>query len=294
MSTGTLYNRIARVTLYQQGGPGGLVIQYPSDVDSSHGLRIQATVKRTLKSQPNTLDLTITNLSKESRDAFSKPNSVVQVDAGHDGVARLLFFGDVRFAQSVYSKTDWTTHVLAGDGARAYARARVNRSYRAGTDVATVLKDCAASLGLQVPKDVALDPDLRAQFASGLSLEGYARDQLTELLAPYGYRWSIQGGKLQVLRDDQVREDLGFVISDNDTDGRNGMIGVPELSTPQETSTKQRTVTAKVLLYPEIAPGATVKVVSRNVHTLTRADQVTHALDTHGADWTTTVEGVFK
>ena len=287
MSGDLLLNRVARVTVYPrpklgQAPGGGYVFDYP-------GFRIQFKVDHNLKSHPNTAEITMTNLGPESRLALSRPDSAVQLEAGYDGQPRLLFFGDVRFAESTYSGTDWTTKILAGDGAHAYARSRVNRSYKLGTSVLTVVRDCARSLGLAMPKNLEADPELQKQFASGHALEGWARDRMTELLAPFGYTWSIQHGKLLALRDDDVRQDAAFLIDVPDS-----MVGSPELSTPQAENPKKRTCTAKVLLYPEIAAGSRVRVRSRNVFGDMRAERVTHTGDTHGQDWTTEVEGVLR
>ena len=273
-----------RATIYDLGkSTGGIVIASP--------LRAQFKIARDSKASPNTCDLTITNLAPETRAALARPKLVLQLEAGHTDGMRLLFFGDVRHAESTPSGTEWLTKILAGDGARAYRTARMGRSYPPGTDLRRVLRDAAASMGLKLPADLGVAPELATQFADGVAVEGWARDYLTTLLAPYGWRWSSQNGRMVVIRDGQAQQGTAFVL-----DAANGLIGSPEVATPQPGKTS-RTVTARALLYPEIVPGAFVKIDSRTLRTTVRADKVAHTGDSHGSgddSWTTEIESTLR
>lgn len=279
-------NRRARLTFYQRPTTGAAPTRAQTVIETP--LRIVAAVVKSVKPEPNPCEIQIYNLSERTRDELARPNLTVQLEAGHDDGMRLLYFGDVVHAYSTRAGTEWVTQVLAGEGAHAYATARVNRSYPPGASVRQVLEACAASLGLTLPASIST-PDLDAQFAGGYALEGYARDRLTQLLAPYGYRWSVQGGRLQILRDDQVQPGTAILI-----DEANGMIGAPELGTP-ERKTKKRTLTARVLLRSDIVPGVQCQIVSATIKTAIRAEKVKHAIDTYGGnDWTTSVEATLR
>jgi hypothetical protein len=153
----------------------------------------------------------------------------VRLDAGYDGNLRHIFTGDIRKGWSELKDTDWLTHMHLADGDRAYRFARVNRAYTRGTSVLTALKEAARTMGLTLDAKVQASSVLQEQFANGRVVDGPARDELTALLAPYGYSWSIQNGKMQILRDEDTRTDQAFVI-----DETNGMIGSPEFSVPDQ------------------------------------------------------------
>jgi hypothetical protein len=257
--------------------------------------RIEFKIEKHLRAQPNTCDITITNLADATRDEFVRGKVRVRFEAGYDNTLRLLFVGDVRHASHEKVGTEWLTKLQIGDGARAYAEARAPRkSYAKGTPLATVLRDLARSFGVALPAEVAASDALRAQIAAGEVLSGYSSDELTRLLAPHGYEWNFQNGQLQILRDDQVRAGVIRVLSQDD-----GMIGAPVIDPPKITATKAGSrakpkvpkVTVQHLLYPELTPGEKAKIESRSLNLTARIETVTHEGDTRGNEWTTTVEG---
>jgi hypothetical protein len=247
-------------------------------------LRVKFEIEKQLGKDPNTCTITIYNLNKSSRAFFQQRPLHVRIDAGHDGESRHLFQGDVRFGQTVKRGTEFETELQLGDGDRAFRFARVNRTFRTGTPLREALKEAARSLGLALPDNVNASPDLDQQFVNGESLVGPARDELTRLLAPHGYTWSIQNGALRILRDEETSPDEAILIS-QDT----GMIGVPEFGAPDEAGGKP-TLAVQCLLYPQVTPGGVIKVQSRDVNGSFRVQRVQHTGDSHGEDWTTEIE----
>ena len=258
--------------------------------------RIEFKIEKNLGREPNRCDITITNLAQATRDEFVRGYVRVRFEAGYDRTLRLLFTGDVRHASHEKDGTEWLTKLQIGDGARAFSEARAPRkSYQKGTPLTTILRDVARAFGLALPAEVPTSDTLRAQLATGEVLTGYASDELTRLLAPYGYEWSFQNGQLQILRFDQVRVGVIRVISQDD-----GMIEAPVIDPPKitaptkagsRTKPKVPKVTVKHLLYPELTPGEKAQIQSRSLNLTCRIETVTHDGDTHGDDWITTMEG---
>jgi hypothetical protein len=246
-------------------------------------LRIRFKVERSLAKTPNQADLWISNLAESTRADLEVKPLAVQLNAGFDGEARLLFDGDLRFGMSEQDGPTWTTLMQLGDGDRAYANARVNRSYKDGTTYRTVLTDVAHSMGVELPKRLATDPALDAQFLTGASVAGYSRDVLSEVL-PFGYHWSFQNGNLEILRDDQVSSTTAILI-----DKDHGLIGSPKFGSPPRSG-KPPHVTVKCQINPELVPGCLVELVSRAKSGFFRAEKVRHLGDTHGNEWRTEVE----
>ncbi len=287
-----LFKRGARITAYRSvaGTPGGFVAAHPQFFEQQPNalviddLRMQIVVEKHVDSEPNTATVIVTNASPTTRADLQHKPLIVRIDAGYDGELRHLFTGDLRWGCSQLDGTDWLTRLQLGDGDRAYRHARVSRSYKAGTQVITALREAAAAMGLILDSRTAVSQDLQAQFASGRTLQGPARDELTRLLAPYGYHWSIQNGKMQVLKDAQTRQDQAILVTEE-----TGLVGTPEFATPDKSG-QAPTLTLKMLLYPELTPGGQIQVRSRSVDGIFRVERVTHTIDTCGDEFESEIE----
>lgn len=241
-------------------------------------LRIKFKIERGLTKAPNQCDIEISNLAEQSRvNLETRPLSVL-LQAGYDGELRELFLGDLRFGMSEQDGARWKTLMQCGDGARTYAHARVNRSYSPGTTYRQVINDAIAAMGLQVPSNIAADKSLDRQLSAGAASHGPAREELTKLLAPFGYNWSTQNGVLQVLSDEDFASQTVFPV-----DKEHGMIGSPSYGTPPKSG-KPPHVNVKNLLYPELFPGCLIQLTSRDTRGKFRVEKVTHTGDTRARE----------
>jgi hypothetical protein len=248
-------------------------------------LRVKFEVKRSTSSAPNTALITIYNLAPASRAQVIERPQVVMLEAGYRSTGlRRLFAGDVTYAHSRPAGADIETIIQAADGGRAFAHARVNRAFAGGVTALAALREVASAMGLSVPRSVELRPELGRQFVQGLSLFGSASDAMSRLLAPFGLGWSIQDGELRILDERGVGPGEALSI-DQDA----GMIGSPEVNPPSKPKGKP-TVSVKCLLLPEAKPGGQVQLVSRTVTGLHKIKEAGHAGDTHGPEWTTSLE----
>lgn len=288
------WNRIATVTLALQPDRSSFVGQHADyfeqlgngiEIGGEDGLTIKAHIKKDLGKSPNKCKITIHNLNRDTRAAAEKKPLYVTLRAGHDGVLRLLYEGNSQVAYSGINKTEWDTVIFVADGGAAHAHARMNMSYKGGVEVVKVLSDCASSMGLKLPPEAERSGELRQAFATGISLHGPTRDILTKILAPYGYNWSVQNGKLQIIKDGQTNGTTAILI-----DGDAGLIGSPERLSP-EKKTGVSEVKFKVILYPEINPGCLVKIASRDIKGNFKITDVEHKIDTRGDPWETECKG---
>ncbi len=286
----TLFRRRCRVTIYRAAPPTGFVGANPNYFTPQpngivvENLRIQFEIEKSLEKTPNTAKVTITNCSPTTRAFLQTKPLTVQIEAGYGNDLRYVFGGDVRYAFSKVNNADWETDLELGEGDRAYRAARVSRTYPKGTNVVTALRECAATLGLQLDASIAASTDLQSQFATGRTLHGPTRDELTRLLSPYGYHWSFQSNQLQIVKDQNAAPGTAFRISQAD-----GMINSPEFATPEKTGAPAQ-LKVETLLYPEIIPGASIDVESLTISGLFRVNKVTHKFDTHGDDSSTAIE----
>jgi hypothetical protein len=288
-----LFRRNARLTIYRVRSAAFFDL-LPNGIEITD-LQMEFTITKKLGKAPDTCTIVITNLAETTRGELEKHPLNLHLDVGYDGEYRRIFTGDLRWGSSIKQGPDWKTTLQIADGARAFREAQVSKPFKAGTKVRTALTECARSMGLALPRDLAVSTELEEQFAAGITLDGAAHDELTRLLAPYGYEWTIQDGTLQAYKDDQARVGEALVISE-----ANGMIETPVFAPPSESARKSKSVrrstirsprlTIRNLLYPQIVPGVKLQVDSVTTRGIYKAIQVTHVGDTHGEDWTTTVE----
>ncbi len=288
MSQGAFFKRIVRVTTFREGVPADPTRFFLTALSNSleiNAMRVRFKVHRSLTKHPNQCDITITNLGEINRfDLETKPLQV-QLDAGYeDDALRLVYTGELRFGMTKEEGPNWSTLMQLGDGDSAHRWSRCNKSYAPGTSIRTVLRDAAKSFGYELPANLAKDKTLDRSFATGTTSHGPTRDELTRLLAPFGYHYSVQNGVLRVLRDDEVTPGQAIPIGE-----QYGMIGTPEFGSPPRSG-KPPHMTVKMLLYPEISPGDTVQLTSKVKNGLFRVEVVRHDGDTHGKPWTTELE----
>lgn len=285
----TLFRREVRVIAYQ--AKIGQYFPEPVPGIVIERLRIQFAIERNLRGEPNRCEIAVTNANEDTRRFLATKPLVVIVEAGYEGDGapgrasiRRIFQGDLRYAASRLDGPSWATTMQLGDGDRAYKHARVNRSYAGGTKILTVLADAAKACGLSLPETIYDDPRLAGEYAAGMAVAGRAADTLTDVLTIYGYAWSIQAGKLVVLRDEDTLPGQATVISE-----ATGMIDSPELTAPDKGK-KKPTLTVTTLLYPQVVPGGTIRVDSRSVKGDYKVERVVHTGDTHGEDFKTEIE----
>lgn len=294
-----LFKHACRVTVARQ--PTGFIAENPQFFETfgnatevevglgddeeaeKKGLRVEFTVKRTLTKEPNTCEITIYNLAPSTRADFEKKPATVTLHAGYDRVPRLLFTGDLRKAWSEKDGTLWKTYIRVGDGARAYAHARISRSYKPPIQVRKVLQDAANSMGLDLPPEIEQSVELKQSLSSGISLHGPTRDVLTRLLAPYGYGWSVQNGTLQIVRDGDTRGEAFLINADT------GLKNSPTRET-SDKALERLELNMDVALFPELFPSGLIKLESDAFEGTFRMLEVTHTGDSAGDEWNSKVK----
>ena len=276
------YNRSFRLTLRQPAD--GEFFRTHQEVTEITALRCAFKIEKHVGNDPNTAELHVFNLNRESRAALERRPIQLQLEAGYQDKLALLFVGDVRFTESVLDSVDWDTHIQVAEGDRARKHARVRKSYRRGVSANQLVKDLAKSMGLQPPANVAAARDMFKKFANGAVLSGPSYREMTRLLAPLGREWSIQDGQLQILGPREVRPEEALRIA-LDT----GMVGSPSFGGPAGKN-EPPTLRVKSLLRPDVLPGSRILVESRTIAGHFRVDSLSHIGYTYGQEWYTEIE----
>lgn len=297
------WDRICNVTAYQRPGASPMAAANPQFSQTignavvveggGAAFKIHFSIKKNLGKQPNTCEIELVNLAPETRDFYTTKPLRIDIGAGHNGVPRLLWTGDLRFGYSRHDGTDWITKLEVSDGLQAFALARMNRSYKSPVRVDRVLKDAAASMGLTVTDAIANLPIMQQPLSIGVAMQGPTRDVLSQLLAPYGYNWSIQNGVLQILRDIDTRPGAAVLVNQ-----AAGLVGSPEMTAPRNPAKSLRAVQKsyrgaevkfRTLLWPELMPGGLCQLQSQTVTGTFKMTDVAHDGDTRDVPWYTDV-----
>lgn len=248
------------------------------------GLRTQFKIKKSLTKDPNTAEITINNLAETTRSRMQAQAAKVVVRAGYLNTVGQIFIGDAHNIEHLREGADWVTKIHAGDGARALTQGRVSQSFAAGTPVTDVVASISRVAGFDVSsvtKTGKLKELEGRQFAQGYVAHGSIGKELDKILRGAGFEWSVQDGKLQVLRRGEAGTERVIELGPD-----SGLIGSPEYVTPEKTK-KPSVLKFKALLSPEIIPGRRLAFQSARHKGVHRVLKIDHTGDTDSDDWFT-------
>jgi uncharacterized protein YwbE len=250
------------------------------------GLRIKFTATKTLKKEPNTAEISVFNLSKETRSKLHGHGVKVFIEAGYAGKAGLfrVFSGDVRTVDHVRNGPDWETVFKCGDGERAFQYARINESFAEGTPLPKAVEKIVNKMGIgsgNLQKELG---KLSGTLNQGFAASGSTARALDQILKSVRKTWSVQDGEFQILDRDATLDETVSIISSS-----SGMVDSPEMGKPDKKKGPSK-VAIKSLLIP-MKPGRRVKLESDRYNGLVRVVSCTFSGDTHGGDWYTEIQG---
>lgn len=255
-------------------------LRLPKPVD------ITFKVEKSIKSEPNTCELKIYNLTKEHRKQLTESKKVsVRLEAGYENALTAIFIGELRNIYTQRDGTDLITVIEGKDAGRSYQSARVNRSFPAGTKYEVVAKACAQAMGIdQGNVDDAIAAaritGLGTVYPEGTTTYGPASRALTRVLSSAGLTWSVQDGVLQVLRGGRALQSTSVLLNSG-----TGLIESPVIDITKKKKKETQVVTAKMLIIPGVYPGRQLRIQSDVVTGTFRADKLTYIGDTRGSDW---------
>jgi hypothetical protein len=248
-------------------------------------LRVVFEVKRNLNRHPDPAQITVYNLSRAHRAAFSQGDPIVLV-GGYTGAAGMIFSGQLMELSVQRDGTEWATTFVCRDGDAAW-KSYISTGFNASTPLTTAVQYIASRMGLTVAQSSL------AQL-SGISTQGrlahvgLAPDAMSKLLEPRGFRWLLQDGALVIIPNDGSTYEDAVVLSP-----QTGLIGSPEPMTDKKIKGKTQTfhrLRLNALLQPSLTPGRKLQLVSEQYTGIYRVDAVVHRGDSRGQDWYSMVE----
>lgn len=291
MANDLLFRRLVKLTVANRVAEDYRTLT--SDVTEIEKLRVAFKVTKTGGKEPNTCEVTVSNLAESRRKALQKKGVKLVLQAGYEGAGiAQLFIGDVRTVDNVRDGATWNTIFKCGDGERAFRFARVSESFGPGTKIPDVVKKVAARLGVGLGNLEKQAPAMTGEFAQGYAAHGPASRELERALAAAGFEFSIQDEQLLVLKPGDAS---GVQVPE--LSPASGLIGSPEFGSP-ETIHAQTKKTGKPLIKVRALLNGKIKIGSQVVLRCARHDgpvivkKLEHIGDTAGGDWYTNFEAV--
>jgi hypothetical protein len=246
-----------------------------------HNLRVSFIIDKSDEPEPNTAEIAVWNLARNTKALLKTQIPLyVKLVAGYDGNESQLFEGDINpdGISSVKDNVDWVTTFRAGDGLEAYRSARIQESFKKGTNIITIIKKLANSMGVGLGNAIEKisQGDVSGaltEMVEGATISGPVPREFDRLLASIGYTYSIQDGQLQIIeKGGQILRQVAHLTPDT------GLIGSPEPGA--DGFTKFRS-----LLQPKLVPSHQVKLETSSYNGLYVLRKIRHNGDTHGANW---------
>lgn len=251
------------------------------------GLRVSFKVTKSTGKEPNTLDLSITNLSEHSRANVKKKGVKVVLEAGYEesGVG-ILFSGFSRTVDHVRDGPNWVTKIQCGDGETAFRYTRVSESFRPGVKLHQIVSYLVQQMGLNPGNAIDQAKKSGIAYAHGYSTSGRASLELARVLSAANMTYSIQDGELQVLRPGEAHHQVVILNKDS------GLIGSPEHGSPPMKTKKASTIKAKCLLQHRLRAGGQLQLDSESHKGLFKVLKLQHQGDTSAGDWYSETESI--
>jgi hypothetical protein len=251
-------------------------------------LRCDFNITKSLKTEPNNLDLVVYNLSEDSRGylqelALKKKAIPVQIAVGYKDTKVLdqIWLGDLRRCISVNNPPEWITTLSSGDGEKSTQSAKIQQSFGYNTPIDTVLnaiiRAVNSSLGANRLSNTEAQTIVRnakmnaggRMLSSGITISGNAVKELEKFCESCGIEVSIQDNKLQLLERRKALSETSILVSP-----KTGMIGTPEVD-------HKGVIQIQHLIQPGFKPGRLMSVVSKRVQGLYRIE----SLEYIGSTW---------
>lgn len=270
-----------------------------SDAIDVSNLRLKFKVKKDLTPIPNHAELTIYNLSHDTRSLLETAKVLpVSLAAGYvdEGISQ-IYLGDLRQGETKKKGPDVLTKMDTDDKGKKLQTLRINCPVGPGLSVENAIRQMLAALN---PSDntqlgaVIGEGNLKTMmnqlktlgvtsiYPNGGVLSGYVVRQLTDLCRSVGMKWCIDDGCLYFVFDKIT--DSGQVVNLSST---SGLIGSPVVD-------NEGTLTANVIMIPDIKPGVIVHMDAVDLKGYFRLSKCEYRGDTHseeGEHWGIKING---
>lgn len=264
-------------------------------------LKIEASISRSLTSLSETSDTTqikVYNLSPESKAVLEIPGAAVMLEAGYAGTGlSLLYSGTVIKCFTVKQGQDKITTLHCQDGGFDKKSVKVVGQLPKGATVKQALVSLIDALPGVAAGKISSDAKVDYILSRGYSLQGYAKTEIDKLCRNYGLVWYVENGVVNVAPSalNQNSPDIGGykaraveITPDYIKGSLEPMI---DMGTAMSTEPSKAAIRFQTFLEPRLTLDSYVALRGfPDYDGDYRVVSVTHAIDSRGGAWDTTVE----
>ncbi len=260
----------------------GLQVEGQSGTIDLSNLRGRFRVRYATVQSPNSAEIIVTNAKEETAQTIRKEGQRVTLTAGYQDGNAIIFQGEI-IQKRVGRENPVDTYlgIVAQDGDRAYNFATVSKTLAAGStfkDQVDVVLEAMKPYGVTK----GFISELGSQKMPGPRvLFGMARDVMREIATSTGAAWTIENGKLDLVKAKETKP--GDVIVLN---SQTGMIGRPVQTFDG--------VIARMLLNTRVKPNTKIKIDEASIDTATFSTDYTGALGNEVLKSQIATDGLYK
>lgn len=249
-----LFLRKVRLKASGKGGASLLINHTPN---SLHDIKIEFDVAKTISSDQNSALIKIWNLSEGHRNALGKELDNIELEAGYTppggaDTTGIIFKGQIRDWEHRRDDENIVTFLSTGEGDKAFRKATITKSYKAGTEVKEVVEDIYKELEKEgVDRGEWKFPEDIPKFKRPYAAVGPAKREMDTLSHGHHFYWSVQNGTMEIIPGDG-KVGMVVVLSKD-----SGLVGTPTIT--------DNGVRAIALLNPEIRPNRPVRIISQTL-----------------------------
>lgn len=209
-------------------------------------LRTSFKIKKNEGSKPNTAEITIYNLSRQSAEKTRGADLVVQVFAGYGDVTPLIFLGAVTRSATTNEGTETITKIESG---KALVKTPPVAKTFKGTQKLTGILGAIAEPLEGIVTDLTGVPDVNVSAPRGIRLSGPIRKVLNKYTVANGLDWYIEDGVLRILARGEPYNTQAVLLTPD-----SGLIGSPKPVQVSEKESGRAAVTIVSTLNGELRP----------------------------------------
>ena len=234
------------------------------------------------KNEPDVSTISIYNLSEDSINSIEKQGNV-SVSAGYrdmHNVAEVLS-GQIESIKTEWKNLDKVTTITISDGAKAWRKTELNKTYQNNTKASAIMKDLCSTLGYPVSE---LNPKKDITYPLGKTIKGSASKSLIQLAKDTESKMFINKGRI-VIRPEEVGYNSGILLN-----AETGLLDTPTLNENNtgdqvdsaeggKEEPPQKSWTVKCLLNPQIETDMIINIESRSINGAFRIKSGKHSKD---------------
>ncbi len=244
------------------------------------GLRVTFSVEKTDRKKPNKAEISVWNLSRDSRNFLQAGDVIVTLEAGYGEEPPIVFRGDVDSVETTQHGEDWQTRLTGRDGGSKYELAETFETFEPPLTSTELLNRLAKNIGLsyaRLPRELPV-----ITYENSWTFFGSTRDFISTIVDSLGATWSIQDGELVVVLEKQGSfEEAPFISPET------GLVGSPE---KLKRRNRPVGVSFKALLNGRIRPRGLVELSSAEFQGTYVVRKVAHSGDTESDEWYSEIE----